>query len=349
MSAAVFTPDPLLSRATPLPREGFDVLGLLAPARPTFARDPLLSPLLAHEVDTGVPDAAKAFLAGADHEAGSAGEAVVPGLPLAQAGVAEDGASLSPDVGPHTAYEELDLSRIQTPEELREWLDRRYREGFEDGLAQGARLGGEDSEDVLTDEMSAADGEGGGRSALPVSGSGAVGRDALLLLESLSRALAPLLLPDDAATRFEPLKRLALHLAMELVRQELSVSPRAVEHLVRRSVQALQAAETAPVVVELNPQDLELMKAVIADPDSGLGADPPILNRVKWLEDAQLERGSVRARSDISSVEDLIGQRLASIIQDLRIQGLQWQADEANLQSQLSDRAPEAPDGAARD
>lgn len=161
------------------------------------------------------------------------------------------------------------------------------------------------------------------------------------MLESLSRALAPLLLPDDAATRFEPLKRLALHLAMELVRTELSASPRAVEHLVKASVQALQAADEAPLVVELNPRDLAVMKELLAGPAMGSSADAGLWQRVKWVEDAELPRGSVRARSDVSCVEDLIQQRLASIIQDLRIQAVQWQRDEVALQQSLEAAAPE--------
>jgi flagellar biosynthesis/type III secretory pathway protein FliH len=160
----------------------------------------------------------------------------------------------------------------------------------------------------------------------------------VLLLESLARALQPLLLPDDAATRFEPLKRLALHLAMELVRTELTVSPRVVEGLVMRSVQALQAADEAPLTVELHPQDLALLQQALNEPGSGLAPDAPLLQRVNWKEDPQLTRGSVRARSDVSTVEDLIQHRLASIIQDLRIQTLQWQQDEAALQQKLQEQ-----------
>jgi hypothetical protein len=152
----------------------------------------------------------------------------------------------------------------------------------------------------------------------------------------MARALSPLLLPDNAAARFEPLKRLALHLAMELVRTELSVSPRAVEHLVRSSVQALQAGDQAPVVVELNPRDLTAMKDLMAGPAAGSAAEAGLWQRVKWVEDPALPRGSVRARSDVSCVEDLIQQRLASIIQDLRIQASQWQRDEAALQAELT-------------
>jgi hypothetical protein len=63
--------------------------------------------------------------------------------------------------------------------------------------------------------------------------------------------------------------------------------------------------------------------------------DSPLLNRVAWREDMELSRGSVRVRSDASTVEDLIEHRLASIMHDLRIQASKWQADELKLQRQF--------------
>ncbi len=319
---AVFKPDPLLSRAQPQGRGDFDVAPLLAPVVPAFRPDPVL-------VDEAWDEAAGGglLLSGPDGEAREAGF-VPDGLPA----LPDGGQEAAP--GPvNTAAEHL--PGPATPVvglNLEEQLQLRYREGFEDGLAEGSRLAAE-----VAGAMPAPMAEG--------VATGADGRDAVLLLEALSRALQPLLLPDDASTRFEPLKRLALHLAMELVRTELSVSPQVVERLVQRSLQALQAGDQSPLVVELHPQDLALLKPLMQDPNSGLAADAPLLQRVQWKEDAELTRGSVRARSDVSTVEDLIQHRLASIMQDLRIQAGQWQRDEAALQAALAPQA-ERPESA---
>lgn len=310
MSAAVFLPDPLLARVAPAPSQGgFDVQALLSPVAASFSPDPLLSPPPAPDL----ADAEVAFLEGpVGVEHGSTDSTtLVAGDALPQAAL--DGAVLAP--------------------ELQALLEQRWREGFEEGMAEGARLGHENSGDGLQAAAFGPD----GMPLLPTAGEPVAhgSRDVVLLLESLSRALQPVLLPDDAAARFEPLKRLALHLAMELVRTELSLSPKVVEELVRRSVQALQAGEQAPLTVELHPQDLALLRQALNDPALGLAPDDPLLQRVSWREDPQLTRGSVRARSDVSTVEDLIQHRLASIMHDLRIQSIQWQQDESALQQGL--------------
>lgn len=314
-AAPTFMPDPLLSQAVPRPAVGFDVLGLLAPARPAFRQDPVISPPLGPAADAaGLPGAHTPT--GGSGPAGSddSGPAL---LPMGEGA----GAAWDPEVD---AQGQEVLPGAMEAAHWQELAEQRYREGFEEGLSEGARL--------AADAAPAVD------DAAAPGGSAWASRDAVLLLESLARALQPLLLPDDAATRFEPLKRLALHLAMELVRTELTVSPRVVEGLVMRSVQALQAADEAPLTVELHPQDLALLQQALNEPGSGLAPDAPLLQRVNWKEDPQLTRGSVRARSDVSTVEDLIQHRLASIIQDLRIQTLQWQQDEAALQQKLQEQ-----------
>ncbi|MFM8343631.1 MAG: hypothetical protein ACKOB5_03825, partial [Betaproteobacteria bacterium] len=60
------------------------------------------------------------------------------------------------------------------------------------------------------------------------------------------------------------------------------------------------------------------------------------------LEDPELARGSVRARSDASTVEDLIQHRLSSIMQDLRIQSMQFQQDEAQIQQSVQGQGDHA-------
>lgn len=320
MSSAAFLPDPLLSRAIPAASDGgFNTEALLASVRVGFELDPLLAPAQpsvepGHEQDRSDAESRAADAAAAGFLAETPPTPSVPAV----------------------------LDALQLSPELQALLEQRYREGFEEGLSQGAGLAA----------SSPADGgpEGAELDETPLGGEHAAGeralssgsRDVVLLLEALSRALQPLLLPDDAAARFEPLKRLALHLATELIRQELSLSPRVVDELVRRSVRALQAGEQAPLTVELHPQDLALLQQALDDPSAGLPQDAAMRQRVNWLEDPQLSRGSVRARSDASTVEDLIQHRLASIMQDLRIQSLQWQRDEAPLQQAADAGEPDA-------
>ena len=334
MSTSGFVADALLSRAAPQPHAGgFDVENLLAPVRVAFAPDPLLAPPVVQA--NAAQEAMPLEFQGAGPTPGTDLQTPTDAAPEpASEGL---GSSAPERLAPHPSPDGAGHSG-----DIQVLLEQRYREGYEEGLAQGVRLtaGGqaEDGAGLLqgTDGVvSQTDSEGGIASR---------SRDVVLLLESMSRALQPLLLPDDAATRFEPLKRLALHLAMELVRHELSLSPRVVVELVRRSVQALQAGEQAPLTVELHPQDLALMQEALNDPAWGLTPDAPLLQRVNWREDVQLSRGSVRARSDASTVEDLIQHRLASIIQDLRIQSLQWQQDEARIQQGLELGAAPAGD-----
>jgi flagellar biosynthesis/type III secretory pathway protein FliH len=317
MSAAAFLPDPLLSRvAKSSGADGFDVETLLSPVQARFARDRLLTPW-EEPVDSVLPLGLTAADAAEAHTIDHGRDDSVSDEVLDPSSYAAEGSAM------HPSSEEMSLSP-----ELQAFVERRYREGFEEGIAEGTRLALDESGDALKHEPAAGSDVG--------AASAFASRDTVLLLESLSRALQPLLLPDDAATRFEPLKRLALHLATELVRSELTVSPQVVDQLVRRSVHALQAGDKAPLTVDLNPEDLTLLKAAWGDPVTGLPVDSPLLNRVAWREDMELSRGSVRVGSDASTVEDLIEHRLASIMRELRIHASKWQADELRLQSQFA-------------
>lgn len=294
-----FKLDPLLSRAMPQGPGGFDVLSLLAPARPAFRHDPVISAAAA-----AVEAALACESALRQQEEANAAARAAAGEPGPVDG------SASP----------------QVPASLQEQLEQHYRQGVEDGLAQAARLAAEAREQALS--------EAGGELALsaPTAAHGAEPQDLARLVESLTQALQPLLEPEETAVRFEPLKRLALHLAMELVRMELSVSPAVVEGLVLRCVQALQSSPQASLVVELHPADLAVLRAALEDGTSPLSAQAQLLERIQWKEDGQLARGSVRAAGDASTVEDLIENRLMSIISELRIEAQQWQRDESEIQ-----------------
>ena len=109
----------------------------------------------------------------------------------------------------------------------------------------------------------------------------------------------------DQAQLFEPLKRLALHLAEQLVRAELTLSGSAIDQLVRQCLAHLdQPADKA--VVCLHPDDLDRFKR-FSDAAQGLRLEP----------DARLQPGSVRIEVNDSLVEDLIERRLEVLSRQL--------------------------------
>lgn len=123
-------------------------------------------------------------------------------------------------------------------------------------------------------------------------------RDQLQRLQAVIDALQQLAYNADAM--FEPMKKLAVHLAEQLVRGELQQSPQAISRLVDNALRELNASGDKAVVVHLHPEDLEAYKPTVAGFADSLVLRP----------DAQLERGSVRASLDGSVVEDLMQRRV---------------------------------------
>jgi len=114
-------------------------------------------------------------------------------------------------------------------------------------------------------------------------------------------------LSTDPDALFEPMKRLAVHLAEQLVRGELTQAPQAISRLVDNALRELNATGDKPVVVHLHPEDLELYRPTVAQFSDSLILRP----------DNLLERGSVRASLDGSVVEDMLQRRLAGLKQSL--------------------------------
>ena len=114
---------------------------------------------------------------------------------------------------------------------------------------------------------------------------------------------------QDPQRFFEPLKRLALHLAEQLVRAELQLSGQAVHNLVQACIGQLDHP-AEPVTVSLNPQDLQRLKAMGDSVTHNMLLEP----------DAQLRPGSVRVRAQDSVVQDLIDNRLEPLARRLLAQ-----------------------------
>lgn len=127
-------------------------------------------------------------------------------------------------------------------------------------------------------------------------------------------------LQQDPQRFFEPLKRLALHIAEQWVRGELQVSGRVVEQLVRQCLAELDP-NGQKVQVELSPDDLQRLKALGEEACAGL----------ELQADPQLRDGSVRVRINESVVQDLIEHRLEAMARQLLKEPDAWLQQSALL------------------
>jgi flagellar biosynthesis/type III secretory pathway protein FliH len=118
-------------------------------------------------------------------------------------------------------------------------------------------------------------------------------------------------LAEDPDRFFEPLRRLALHIAEQLVRGELQASPQAVSQIVRQALAALDPPPGAQILVGVHPDDARLLQE----------SAPSFLEGLKLQAEPQLHRGSVRLRLDDTVLEDLIEHRLQALVERLMVQG----------------------------
>ena len=153
------------------------------------------------------------------------------------------------------------------------------------------------------------------------------------LVSALADALA--LLQQSPQTFFEPLKRLALHLAEQLVLAELALDGGAIERLVQRCVDELAQHDESLVLVELNPTDLAMLQELRER--SGLSEG----SALRLQPNDKLLPGSVRASANDALVEDLIGERLSALARGLAVDEPRWRANTAFSPERIaSDRLP---------
>lgn len=103
----------------------------------------------------------------------------------------------------------------------------------------------------------------------------------------------------DTETFYQPLLKLSMHLAEQLVRGDLSLSGQAVTRLVERCLSEFQQETSAPIVVRMNPADHErhLAYGAMAPKNMDLRPDP------------SLSAGSVKVSMNGAMIEDLIEHR----------------------------------------
>jgi flagellar biosynthesis/type III secretory pathway protein FliH len=134
---------------------------------------------------------------------------------------------------------------------------------------------------------------------------------------------------QDPQRFFEPLKRLSLHLAEQLVRAELQISGQAIQGLVQSCIQQLDHP-AQPVKVSLNPQDMKRLQAM----------GEAVTAHLELEADPQLRPGSVRVRVQDSVVQDLIEHRLESLARRLLPQPEAWMQTSSLVQDKV-DAMPE--------
>jgi flagellar biosynthesis/type III secretory pathway protein FliH len=162
-------------------------------------------------------------------------------------------------------------------------------------------------------------------------------------LEPIKQQLAKLIEQTQALVAkpdalYEPLKRLSLHLAEQLVLGELNLSSGPIQRLIQRCLDELDLHGNPTMVVELNPQD----KARLQDHVSEL-AQNLSLQAVHTLQP-----GSVRVIVNDTMVEDLVGPRLEALARGLLVQPEAWREKSPFFRQPLAQRDTEVQDAPAR-
>jgi len=137
---------------------------------------------------------------------------------------------------------------------------------------------------------------------------------------------------QDPQRFFEPLKRLSLHLAEQLVRAELQLSGHAISQLIQECIHQLDHT-VEPVQVSVNPEDLLRLKAM------GEAAT----QHLQLEADAQLRPGSVRVRVQDSVVQDLIEHRLEPLARRLLDQPEAWMQQSSLVKDQAQAMPADTP------
>jgi len=184
-------------------------------------------------------------------------------------------------------------------------------QGLEKGSAQGMAAGEAKTRAELAEEMAA---------QRVVFGNAATELSALMA---------------DPKKFFEPLKRLALHIAEQLVAGELQTSSKAIERLVQRCLDELDHPVHGAVVLELNAEDKARLQAHGGDFIKGM--------RLEAVPDLKI--GSVRVMANDTVVEDLVEHRLEGLAKALLVDVEAWREKSPLAQRILEVQQEEAEDG----
>lgn len=170
---------------------------------------------------------------------------------------------------------EDDIPLIEEPVESEEQLNNVKKQSFEEGYAKGKEAA---EEELILERQALID-----------------------LAKKIKDA------QRDPSKFFNPLKKLSIHLAEQLVRGELSLSSDIVDRLVKAALEDIDTIGDDPVVVYLHPLDLKNFNAHMV---SGI---PNIQQRA----DQQLSRGSVYITVGDTAIEDLLEHRLKKLAEEI--------------------------------
>ena len=190
-----------------------------------------------------------------------------------------------------------------------EGLEEGQRLGLEQGKEQGLKEGEQAAREAVAEEMAAQ----------------------RVLFENASNELNGLM--ADPKKFFEPLKRLALHIAEQVVVGELQTSSKAIERLVQRCLDELDHPVHGAVVLELNPEDKNRLETQSADFIKGM--------RLEAVHDMQ--PGSVRVFANDTVVEDLVAHRLEGLARALLVDVSEWR-EKSPLAQPVSETQEEVED-----
>jgi len=157
-----------------------------------------------------------------------------------------------------------------------------YDEGLQAGIQQGLEQGRREAERLAEEKV--------GQLRQKV--------DSVIQAMTESRQMALEELDDDLA-------RLSMHIARQILRAELSLSPVAIQKLVTVSLENF-SPDDAPRVC-LNPSDLDMIREV----------QSPLFEKVTWVADENLSSGSVRVECGERRTEDLVEDRLSAVANKL--------------------------------
>lgn len=202
-------------------------------------------------------------------------------------------------------------------EGLAEGLEQGLAQGLEQGQAQGLEQGKAEGIEIGKEQGLA---EGEAKARAEVADEMAAQR---VVFEKIAKELGELI--EDPKKFFEPLKRLTVHMAEQVVLGELQMSSKGIERLVQRCLDELDHPVHGAVVLELNPADKELLQAQGGDFIKGM--------RLEAVH--EMQRGSVRVFANDTVVEDLVEHRLEGLAKALLIDVDAWREKSPLVQQNL--------------
>ena len=205
-------------------------------------------------------------------------------------------------------------------------LEQGKNEGIAEGLEQGREQGLQEGKE-LGQEQGKAEGEAAAREALAEEMRAQRG-----VFEAAANELHALI--EDPKKFFEPLKRLAIHIAEQVVLGELQTSSKAIERLVQRCLDELDHPVHGAVVLELNPEDKARLQELGGEFIKGM--------RLEAVPDMQV--GSVRVFANDTIVEDLVDQRIEGLARALLVDEKTWR-EKSPLAKRILNVHEEAEDG----